>query len=155
MLKVEIKIPEHAIISADDKQVTVEHKGLRSLANHGGTGSTSIPYSSIASIDYKEPGLTRGHIVINPVSGSDLSGGFLNLAGSAWGKKNAIIFGKSHKEEMDDIKAFIEKKMEEFRNGNNSTNSSADEIAKFKKLLDDGAITQDEFDAKKKQLLNL
>lgn len=33
--------------------------------------------------------------------------------------------------------------------------SSADEIAKFKKLLDDGTITQEEFDAKKKQLLGL
>lgn len=30
-----------------------------------------------------------------------------------------------------------------------------DEIAKYKKLLDDGTITQDEFEAKKKQLLNL
>ena len=30
-----------------------------------------------------------------------------------------------------------------------------DEIAKFKKLLDDGTITQEEFDAKKKQLLGL
>ena len=34
-----------------------------------------------------------------------------------------------------------------------STESSADEIAKFKSLLDSGAITQDEYDAKKKQLL--
>jgi hypothetical protein len=33
--------------------------------------------------------------------------------------------------------------------------SSADEIAKFKNLLDDGVITQEEFDAKKKQLLDL
>ena len=33
--------------------------------------------------------------------------------------------------------------------------SSADEIVKYKKLLDDGIITQEEFDAKKKQLLNL
>ena len=32
--------------------------------------------------------------------------------------------------------------------------SSADELKKFKDLLDAGAITQDEFDAKKKQLLN-
>lgn len=31
----------------------------------------------------------------------------------------------------------------------------ADEITKFKHLLDDGTITQEEFDAKKKQLLNL
>ena len=33
--------------------------------------------------------------------------------------------------------------------------SSADEIKKYKKLLDIGAITQEEFDAKKKQLLGL
>lgn len=39
---------------------------------------------------------------------------------------------------------------------NQSTQISvADEILKFKKLLDMGAITQEEFDAKKKQLLNL
>ena len=31
----------------------------------------------------------------------------------------------------------------------------ADEIKKFKELLDMGAITQEEFDAKKKQLLGL
>lgn len=33
--------------------------------------------------------------------------------------------------------------------------SAADEIKKYKELLDMGAITQDEFDAKKKQLLGL
>ena len=33
--------------------------------------------------------------------------------------------------------------------------SDADELRKFKSLLDDGIITQEEFDAKKKQLLNL
>lgn len=34
-------------------------------------------------------------------------------------------------------------------------NSSADEIRKYKELLDDGIITQEEFDVKKKQLLGL
>ena len=33
--------------------------------------------------------------------------------------------------------------------------SAADEIKKFKELLDMGAITQEEFGAKKKQLLGL
>ncbi|MBR0349272.1 MAG: SHOCT domain-containing protein [Clostridia bacterium] len=33
--------------------------------------------------------------------------------------------------------------------------TSADELKKFKELLDMGAITQEEFDAKKKQLLGL
>ena len=34
-----------------------------------------------------------------------------------------------------------------------NSSSNADELAKFKKLLDDGIITQEEFDTKKKQLL--
>ena len=33
--------------------------------------------------------------------------------------------------------------------------SNADELAKFKSLLDSGIITQEEFEAKKKQLLGL
>lgn len=46
---------------------------------------------------------------------------------------------------------------EEVVQGNNSvsTTSDADEILKFKNLLDSGIITQEEFDAKKKQLLGL
>lgn len=37
----------------------------------------------------------------------------------------------------------------------NNGNTSADELKKFKELLDMGVITQEEFDVKKKQLLNL
>lgn len=37
----------------------------------------------------------------------------------------------------------------------NIPQSNADELAKFKQLLDSGAITQEEYDAKKKQLLGL
>lgn len=38
---------------------------------------------------------------------------------------------------------------------NKNAPSSADEIKKYKELLDNGVITQEEFDAKKKQLLGL
>ena len=45
-------------------------------------------------------------------------------------------------------------KQEQNAAANNSV-SAADELKKFKELLDMGAITQEEFDAKKKQLLGL
>ena len=38
---------------------------------------------------------------------------------------------------------------------NNQLTTSADELKKYKDLLDSGVITQEEFDAKKKQLLGL
>lgn len=41
------------------------------------------------------------------------------------------------------------------RNQETATISSADEIRKYKNLLDEGIITQEEFDSKKSQLLNL
>lgn len=58
----------------------------------------------------------------------------------------------------------IKKAMNEYRENaekeeTDSTNqiqlSVADEIKKFKELLDDGVITQEEFETKKTQLLNL
>jgi hypothetical protein len=41
------------------------------------------------------------------------------------------------------------------KHGDSPTGSAADEILKFKKLLDAGAITQEEYDKKKKELLGL
>ena len=45
--------------------------------------------------------------------------------------------------------------IESSKNAKNAVVSSADELKKFKELLDSGIITQEEFDAKKKQLLGL
>jgi hypothetical protein len=51
------------------------------------------------------------------------------------------------------IQPKIKKRLEE--NNKVVETSNADEILKFKNLLDSGIITQEEFDAKKKQLLGL
>ena len=54
-------------------------------------------------------------------------------------------------------KLIIEKKTELSKNNSEKTSftTNADEIKKFKDLLDSGIITQEEFDEKKKQLLGL
>ena len=50
---------------------------------------------------------------------------------------------------------YIIQKISEYKNVEKKSNkiSDADEILKFKKLLDEGIITQEEFEKKKKQLL--
>lgn len=57
------------------------------------------------------------------------------------------------------IGATIKNAFETYKNESDEQNaesgSAADEIVKFKLLLDDGTITQEEFDQKKKQLLGL
>ena len=70
-----------------------------------------------------------------------------------------IDFSKCPKCNSSNITAITE---EEWKNINNKSKtetnnnlSIADEIKKFKELLDSGVITQEEFDAKKKELLGL
>lgn len=72
-------------------------------------------------------------------------------------KTNSIGYERAYAEaqEILSILAIILKDIEKKREEINNNNSNADEILKYKNLLDMEAITQEEFDAKKKELLNL
>ena len=62
---------------------------------------------------------------------------------------------------MEEVQKFVKQKVDEAKKQKNapvmvaSATSNADELKKFKELLDLGVISQEEFDAKKKQLLGL
>ena len=63
---------------------------------------------------------------------------------------------------MEEVANYVRKKIDEIKTAGdrNSTTvvnaiSPAEELKKMKELLDMGIITQEEFDAKKKQLLGL
>ena len=62
-------------------------------------------------------------------------------------------------EQMQTVKNYIQEKIASYKQAKVSTtvpaSSSVEELKKFKELLDAGVITQEEFDAKKKQLLGL
>ena len=62
---------------------------------------------------------------------------------------------KNHNEIIEAISKGINTKSMNALKRENSSESSADQIKKYKELLDDGIISQEEFDAKKKQLLGL
>ncbi len=72
-------------------------------------------------------------------------------------KKNSIAYQKCFEatQETLSVLQLICKENELNHSSHTSQFSVADEIRKYKLLLDDGIITQEEFDAKKKQLLNL
>lgn len=73
-------------------------------------------------------------------------------------KKNSFVYKEATKS-VQDILSKFQIIMDQLEQENNitpaSSNSVADEIKKFKELLDMGAITQEEFDAKKKELLDI
>lgn len=103
-------------------------------------------YTNISSLEFGEPtSFAAGKIKF------EFAGGY-NSA------NNIIYFPEADRDDMKKIYDFIDKKVQEVRAGNNTSVggfSVADELSKFKNLLDSGIISQEEFDEKKKQLLGL
>jgi len=131
---------------------------LSSTANiysGGGTGEKRINFSDISTIQFKEPSASLvGFIQFSYAGSSEKRGGILN----AIDDENAIPVSLQNVDIARNIVEYIEGKREEIklnRANSSSVPSSADELKKYKDLLDDGIITQEEFDAKKKQLLGL
>lgn len=80
---------------------------------------------------------------------------YINLISSST-KKNGIVYKTCYNIAQEIISCFkIICDEKQRRQIENQPTSSADEIMKFKNLLDAGVITQEEYEAKKKQLLGL
>ena len=117
-------------------------------------GEKTIYFKDAIGVQYKPSSIADGYIQIETAAGG------VSTSNSQYSGENAIQFsGKRSNEEAELIVAFIRKQIEEIKNapvgGIIQQVSSADELKKYKELLDIGVITQEEFDAKKKQLLGI
>ena len=154
-LKISLKGVNGQLYIFEDK-VVIERKGILGFLLIGLAGSKTIPMNSIMSVQFKEgTSITNGFIQFGILGGKENKAGLV----SATRDENTVMINKKYNATARRIKEYIEQKIME-RNQSpeivvTQQSSTADEIAKFKSLLDQGVITQDEFDAKKKQLLGL
>ena len=140
----------------EDKLI-IERKGFFGMVTNGLAGSKTIPMSSIQNIQLKKAGaLFNGFIQFGVLGGIEKQNGITG----AINDENSVVFLEDCNERATEIKNYIEKII--LSRNNNHSNisqsenfSAADEILKLKQLLDMGILTQDEFDAKKKQLLGI
>ena len=88
----------------------------------------------------------------------------MNNRQSNFFNENSFTFDTTRvsNQKMREVADYVKQKVEEAKQKKNAPVqqvvnqvSAADELIKYKQLLDMGAITQDEFDAKKKSLLGL
>ena len=139
-------------IEVYENKIVINRKGFIAHSAHGFAGSKTIPINSIQSIQYK-PGsfFLNGFIQFAVLGGLEARGGL----GNAKYDENTITIRKNHNNKALEIKEFIENKIltkYEDKNKNNQEQISvADEIVKYKQLLDNGVITQEEFKLKKKE----
>ena len=138
-----------------EDKIVIKRKGALSKLTQGFfKGDKSIYLSQISGIQVK-PGswATNGYIQFT------LSGSNENTRGifDATKDENSVIFAKKHNELVIRIKDKIEELKTSLNKSGAVINSlsPADEIKKYKELQDDGIITEEEFNKKKKDLLEL
>ena len=130
---------------------------MTNIARGGALAGKKIPFETLTSVQFREPsGLTVGFLQFAYPGSIESKGGIINSIND----ENSVPIQPHHVELAREIVEYIENKRKELRNANTTTTvvqqtSAADELKKFKELLDMGILTQDEFDAKKKQLLGL
>jgi hypothetical protein len=142
------------LVTLDESGVTVELRGLmKTGAKFDNAGNTllsnskqtflekKIFYKNINSINFKKGGLTNGFLEITS---------FSNYPPNDF----TIIVRSSQNKLAEELKKEIESRIEQ-KSDHHSKSSPIEEIKGLKELLDIGAITQSEFDLKKKELLNL
>ncbi len=117
-------------------------------------GEKTIYYKDAIGVQYKPSSIADGYIQVETAAGG------VSTSNSQYSGENSIQFsGKKSNEEAEIIVAYIRKQIEDIKNapagGVIQQLSSAEELKKFKELLELGVITQEEFDGKKKQLLGL
>jgi len=117
-------------------------------------GEKTIYFKDILSVQYKPSSIADGYIQLETAAGG------VSSSSSQYGGENSIQFsGKERNAEAEIIVDFIRKKVDEIKNapvgGVIQQASPAEELKKFKDLLDMGVITQEEFDAKKSQILGM
>jgi hypothetical protein len=143
-------------LSVAGDSVQIEKKGILTGARH-----KTLAIRNITSVEVKKPGAFSGFIQFSIAGGKarDSSFTFTGGAFDAAGDENSVMFtGQENYDVALSIKAYIESwpaqpSGESHKNERAST--VADEIRSLKALLDDGLLTPDEFNAKKKQLLGI
>ena len=158
-LKFEVKSKNHQIMRVYEDRIELSNSKKGEFLRLEGT--KTYYYVDITSIQFKNCGWTAGFFDFS------FPGGREALSGALRGRTNenrfmfgASTIGKAKKiaKEMETVNQYIQQKLKEAKEKKyapQTSVSSADELKKFKELLDMDVITQEEFDAKKKQLLGL
>lgn len=149
-----------SIIKLSDNTLTISRPGLISKMSLGFTGEKTVMLNQISGVQIKKVGLARGYIQFIMAGTKEAKSGIIGgkidenivYSDSYFKKTNEKI---NH--DFEEIKKYIEDYNSNNSNnyGTNNSKSNIEQIKDLKELLDIGAITKEEFEAKKKQLLNL
>lgn len=134
-------------------KIIIKRKGVLAKMTQGFfKGDKTIYIKQITGMQVKQGGnFTNGYIQFTVPGGIENKKGIVD----ATKDENTVMFKKKDNELVVKIKEKIEELQQVSTSQKVTQLSTADEIKKFKDLFDAGIIMEDEFEAKKKQLLNI
>jgi hypothetical protein len=139
-----------------DNKIRIVRSGVGSFILHGLKGDKTLYYHQITSLQIKKGNmLTNGYLQFSIQGGKESTGGIL----AATQDENTIIFNYKQNDQAQRIHDLIENKLLESQMPKQTPISTqisvTDEIVKMKNLLDNGLISQEEFNAFKKKMLGI
>ncbi|USD79694.1 SHOCT domain-containing protein [Bacillus safensis] len=142
-------------IIIDDNYVRVDKKGAINAITRGFSGEKSYRIDKLSGVQIKKPGLvTTGYFQFLTAAANETGGLW-----DAIQDDNSFTFSSTESAMAEELKNCIETEQIRQKDQNQSIHveksSVADELMKFKQLLDMNAITLEEYNQKKKELLNL
>lgn len=141
-------------VTLDGNFLRIKRKGLLNFANHGLDGEKTFDINNMSGVQMKDAGsLTNGYIQFIISGSKESKGGLL----AATKDENTIMFTKKEQQYANEIKEYVENVLANKRTTvvHEVKTDTSEEIRKYKSLLDEGIISEEEFIQKKKQLLGI
>jgi hypothetical protein len=144
-------------VQFDGQYVTITRKGFlaRSVV---GKGEKRLHISNITAIQWKPAGaVVNGFIQFTVPGGNERRSSFGNQTNAAMKDENSVVFTKAQMPAFEKLRATIEAAVAQQHAPQvaHQPVSTADELAKLGALLQQGLLTQQEFDLQKARLLGL
>ena len=139
-------------VRIDGDWLIIERKGLGRLGHS--KGDKRIALGQITAVKMRPAGrLANGFIYFSTPGRDELRGGL----SAARTDDNAVIFTRNHQSEFDAIREQVENYVAERSAAPVSAArpDPAEQIRKFAQLRDEGILSEDEFQAKKSEILGL
>lgn len=115
-------------------------------------GEKAIALRSITAVQFKKAGMTAGYLQIAFSGSKESKGGLFDAAND----ENTIMFYRKTQHEFEALRNEIEARRQiSPATQNPRATDAASEIAKFAELHKQGLLTDEEFSAKKRQLLGI
>lgn len=144
------------IITINDGKLTISRPGILSKFSHGFSGEKTILIENISAVQLKKAGFSRGYIQFIMPGAIEKRSGITNGAID----ENIVYFeSKKYNEDAETIKLYIEN-YNLYKNNNSTTTNQQvaknryDELRQLNDLLNDGIISQEEFNKEKEKILN-